>query len=281
MAFMDRSQLADFLRSRREALQPEDVGLQQGIRRRTRGLRREEIAQLCDMSTDYWSRREQQRGPQPSEQILGAIARGLRLTVDERAHLFRLAGHPSPEPGSAWQHVAPGMQRILDRLSDTPAMVLTDLGETLIQTPLACALLGGHSGYTGLDRINAYRWYTNPATRDVYPLEDQAEHGAVFTAEWRSAYSTPATRQRATEVVEALLATSPEFAEVWDRHDVRMKHPRRKRFSHPEVGELELDCQTLIDTESRQALLVFTATPGSATVEKLQLLAVIGARRFV
>jgi len=280
MEAMDRSQLADFLRSRREALQPEDVGLHRGPRRRTDGLRREEIAQLCDMSTDYWSRLEQQRGPQPSEQMLGAIARGLRLNVDERAHLFRLAGHPTPEPASAWRHVAPGMQRILDRLDDTPAMVLTDLGETLMQTPLARALLGDHSGYTGLDRVNVYRWYTDPATRDVYPAEDQAEHGQVFTAELRSAYSTPATREQATAVVDALLSSSPEFTEVWARHDVQVKHPRRKRFSHPEVGELELDCQTLIDTESRQALLVFTATPGSPSVEKLELLAVIGARSF-
>ncbi|TPW77931.1 helix-turn-helix transcriptional regulator [Schumannella soli] len=277
---MDRIQLADFLRSRREALQPEDVGLPRGPRRRTGGLRREEIAQLCGMSTDYWSRLEQQRGPQPSEQMLGAIARGLHLSVDERAHLFRLAGHAAPEAARAWDHVSPGVQRILDRLGDTPAMVLNDLGETLVQTPLARALLGDHSGYTGLSKVNVYRWYADPATRDVYPRDDQPEHGAVFTAELRSAYSTPATRARATAVVDALLASSPEFAEVWARHDVRLKHPRHKRFAHPEVGELELDCQTLVDPESGQTLLVFTATPGSPSAEKLALLAVIGARSF-
>ncbi|TPW78556.1 helix-turn-helix transcriptional regulator [Schumannella sp. 10F1B-5-1] len=277
---MDRSQLADFLRSRREALQPEDVGLPRGPRRRTGGLRREEIAQLSGMSTDYWSRLEQQRGPQPSDQMLAAIARGLRLNADERAHLFRLAGHPAPETAHAASHVAPGMQRIVDRLGDTPAMVLTDLGETLVQTPLARALLGDHTQRTGLARSNVYRWYMEPATRDVYPRDDQPEHGRVFTAELRSAYSNPATRERATRIVDALLASSAEFAEVWARHDVRLKHPRRKRFAHPEVGELELDCQTLTDADSGQVLLVFTATPGTPSVEKLELLAVIGAQSF-
>ena len=93
---MDREQLADFLRRRREALQPEDVGLSRGSRRRAEGLRREEVAALCDMSVDYYSRLEQARGPQPSEQMLAAIARGLRLTLDERDHLFRLGGHNAP-----------------------------------------------------------------------------------------------------------------------------------------------------------------------------------------
>lgn len=95
---MDRAQLADFLRTRREALQPEDVGLPRGARRRSRGLRREEVAVLAYMSTDYYARIEQQRGPTPSEPILAAIARALRLTLDERNHLFRIAGHHTPGP---------------------------------------------------------------------------------------------------------------------------------------------------------------------------------------
>ena len=99
---MDRAQLADFLRRRREALQPEDVGLRRGPRRRTSGLRRGEGAALCDMSTDYYRRLEQSRGPQPSEQMLAAMARGMRLSLDERDHLFRLAGTRHPrEPCAA------------------------------------------------------------------------------------------------------------------------------------------------------------------------------------
>ena len=93
---VDRGQLADILRTRRKALQPEDVGLPRGPRRRTQGLRREEVAAMCGMSVDYYSRLEQERGPQPSEQMLSAIARGLRLSLDERDHLFRLGGHATP-----------------------------------------------------------------------------------------------------------------------------------------------------------------------------------------
>src|ERR1700737_3286253 len=125
---MDRAQLAEFLRTRREALQPEDVGLPRGPRRRTAGLRREEVAALSDMSADYYSRIEQQRGPIPSEQILAAIARGLHLSVDERDHLFRLAGHPTPRRIYRGDHINPGMMRIFDRLGDTPAQVMSRLG---------------------------------------------------------------------------------------------------------------------------------------------------------
>ena len=114
---MDRAGLADFLRKRRAMLQPEDVGLPQGARRRTTGLRREEVAALAEMSTDYYSRLERQRGPQPSEQMLAAIARGLHLTLDERDHLFLLAGHSTPRRAMRGDHVSPGMMRILDRLN--------------------------------------------------------------------------------------------------------------------------------------------------------------------
>jgi transcriptional regulator with XRE-family HTH domain len=122
---MDRAQLADFLRKRREALRPEDVGLVVGSRRRTEGLRREEVAALCGMSPDYVTRLEQQRSPKPSDQMLAAIARGLRLTLDERDHLFRLAGHNAPMRALRTDHVSPGMMRVLDRLDDTPAQVVT------------------------------------------------------------------------------------------------------------------------------------------------------------
>ena len=145
---MDRAQLADFLRRRRDALRPADVGLTSGPRRRTEGLRREEVAALCGMSVDYLARLEQQRGPQPSDQMLAAIARGLRLTQDERDHLFQLAGRNAPQRALGADHVSPGMMRVLDRLYDTPAQVVTGLGEVLVQNQTATALLGDASQYT-------------------------------------------------------------------------------------------------------------------------------------
>src|SRR6476469_8699799 len=118
---IDRVGLAGFLRHRRESLQPEDVGLPRGRRRRTSGLRREEVAALCHMSTDYYSRLERERGPHPSEQMIASIAQGLHLSLDERDHLFRLAGQHPPERSANSEHVSPGLLRILDRLDDTPA----------------------------------------------------------------------------------------------------------------------------------------------------------------
>ncbi|MRG60769.1 helix-turn-helix domain-containing protein [Agromyces sp. CFH 90414] len=275
---MDRAQLADFLRRRREVLQPEDVGLRRGARRRTAGLRREEVAALCDMSVDYYSRLEQRRGPQPSEQMLAAMARGLRLSLDERDHLFRLAGHTAPVRALRGDHVSPGVMRVLDRLADTPAQVMTELGETLAQTPAARALFGDETRYEGFLRSVGYRWFMDPSARSVYPDEDHPTHARAFTADIRAAYAKHGRASRAGAMVEALLAQSPEFAALWEAHEVRGAHPREKRVQHPEVGVMELQCQFLVDPEQGQTLLVLTATPGTESHERLQLLAVIGTQ---
>src|SRR5580693_10325585 len=149
---MDRPALADFLRHRREALRPADVGLPAGERRRACGLRREEVAALALMSVDYYTRMEQRRGPQPSEQMLASLARALRLTGSERDYLFQTAGHNPPASVAAAAHAAPALLRVLDRLSDTPALILSSLGETLVQNRMADALLGDRSHCTGLAR---------------------------------------------------------------------------------------------------------------------------------
>ena len=277
---MDREQLADFLRTRREALQPEDVGLPRGPRRRTGGLRREEVAALSGMSADYYSRIEQQRGPVPSEQMLAAIARGLHLSLTERDHLFRLAGHATPRRTLRGDHISPGIMRVLDRLTDTPAQVMNHLGETLRQTPPAIALLGDDSRWTGMARSMVYRWFTEPAARLIYPVEDHPTHGRVFTAGLRHAYTRDGAGSRAAAIVDALLAVSPEFTAVWREHDVTATHLDVKRFVHPQLGALELHCQNLLDPEQAQTLLVFTAVPGTESAEKLQLLSVIGDQRL-
>jgi transcriptional regulator with XRE-family HTH domain len=161
---MDRAALSDFLRRHREALQPADAGLPAGPRRRTAGLRREEVALLASMSVDYYTRLEQQRGPQPSTPMLSSIARALRLTDDERDYLFRLAGHAPPDRTDAGSHVAAALLRVFDRLSDTPALIISNLGETLVQNRMAEALLGDVSHYTGLERSEVYRWFVSPET---------------------------------------------------------------------------------------------------------------------
>jgi transcriptional regulator with XRE-family HTH domain len=277
---MDRNQLADFLRTRREALQPEDVGLPRGQRRRTGGLRREEVAALCGMSADYYSRIEQQRGSRPSEPMLAAIARGLHLSLDERDHLFRLAGHPTPARELRLEHVDAGLMRVLDRLQDTPAQVVTSLGETLLQTPPAVALLGDETAYTGPDRSMVYRWFTRPDVRQIYPGEDHDLHSRAFTADLRSAVARHGPRSRAAALAQRLLEVSPEFALLWSEHEIAVPRGHQKRIRTAELGVLEVYCQMLYDLDQDQALLIFTATPGSDSYDKLRLLSVIGAQKL-
>jgi transcriptional regulator with XRE-family HTH domain len=277
---MDRGALADFLRRRREALQPQEIGLPAGQRRRTRGLRREEVAALAAMSTDYYTRLEQQRGPQPSEQMLASLARALRLTNGERDYLFQVAGHNAPTPATAATHVAPALLRVLDRLSDTPALILSNLGETLVQNRMADALFGDKSGYTGLARSEIYRWFTDPAERLRYPEDDRDRQSRAQVANLRAAYGSMGPRSRAGELARALQKASPEFAALWERHEVAKRFEDHKTLIHPELGPIEVDCQVLFTEDQSQALLVLTAPPRTEGHEKLQLLAVLGQQRF-
>ena len=274
---IDRDGLADFLRRRREALQPEDVGLPRGQRRRTSGLRREEVAALSHMSTDYYSRLEQERGPQPSEQMIASIAQGLHLSRDERDHLFRLAGHQPPAPSAAGDHISPGTMRIFDRLTDTPAEIVTELGETLRQTPLGMALVGDLSRHTGPSRSIGYRWFTDPAARALYAVEDHALLSRRYVSGLRGLVALRGPDSRAKRYADLLLAESEEFRTLWDAHEIGVRPDGTKRLVHPEVGALELHCQTLIDPEQSHLLLVYTAVPGSESHDKLRLLSVIGA----
>ncbi|MFD9287565.1 helix-turn-helix transcriptional regulator [Streptomyces sp. NPDC060030] len=271
----DRAALAVFLRTRREALQPEDVGLPRGRRRRTRGLRREEVASLCDMSVDYYSRLEQPRGPRPSEQMLGAIARGLRLSLEERDHLFRLAGHALPGRMRRGEHIDPGMTRILDRLGDTPAEVVNHLGETLRQTAPAVRLLGDTTAYTGLARSAHYRWFTDLPSRFIHPESDHNDHSRLMVADLHATYTRDGGGSRAAELVVALNRESAEFADLWRERPVLGSYCAVKRFQHPVVGALELHCQTLVDPDQSQRLVVYTAAPGTKSHTDLQLLSLL------
>ncbi|WP_133827565.1 helix-turn-helix transcriptional regulator [Actinomycetospora succinea] len=275
---IDRAGLAGFLRRRRESLQPDDVGLPRGQRRRTAGLRREEVAALCHMSTDYYSRLERERGPQPSEQMIAAIAQGLHLSLDERDHLFRLAGHHPPLRGGVAEHVSPGMLRVLDRLDDTPAEIVTELGETLRQTRLGVALTGDTTSFTGPFRSISYRWFADPSSRALYAPEDHDFLSRMWASGLREVLGRRGRDSRAAYLADLLLADSEEFRAVWDEHEVGLRPQGVKHFVHPELGRLDLTCQTLLDPEQSHALLVYTAAPGSESHEKLQLLSVIGAQ---
>lgn len=253
-------------------LTPEDVGLPEGPRRRTAGLRREEVASLAMISTDYYCRMEQQRGSQPSVDVVASLAKALRLSLDERDHLFRLAGHNAPARTPAGNEVSAAMMRILDRLQDTPAQAMSALGETLVQTPPARALLGDETRFEGLARSVLYRWFTDDEARRVYPVEDHPAIGRSYVAGARVAYVRDGATSRAAHVINSLLAQSPEFAEQWEKHDVDLPHELAKRVVHPRLGVLELRCQVLHDVAQLHTLLVFTADPATESHAKLAAL---------
>jgi transcriptional regulator with XRE-family HTH domain len=274
---IDRESLGSFLRHRRESLQPEDVGLMRGQRRRTNGLRREEVAGLCHMSSDYYARLERGTGPQPSEQMIASIAQGLHLALGERDHLFHLAGHTPPTRGAASDFVSPGLLRILDRLTDTPAEIISEVGDTLRQTPLGMALFGDASLRTGPRRSIGYRWFTDPSAREAYPPEEREQLSRVYASGLRQLVALGGPGSRAAELA-ALLQDDADFRRIWETQEVGVQPPEVKRFLHPTVGRLDLQCQTLLDPDQSHRLLVYTAVPGSDSHGKLQLLSVIGTQ---
>lgn len=232
------------------------------------------------MSTDYYARLEQQRAPQPSEQMVASIARALRLTLDERDHLFRLAGHTAPTRIIRSDHVSPGLMRVLDRLDDTPAQVISDTAETLVQNRLAIALLGEQTRHEGLARSAVYRWFTNPAERRIYLQAEQDHQGNMLVANLRVSATRGGPHSRAAAVVDRLQATSEEFATIWGRHDATGRGDETKTIVHPELGPIRLNCQVLLTQDGGQALLVFTAVPGTQDHSKLAMLSVIGTQQL-
>ncbi|MBB5918067.1 transcriptional regulator with XRE-family HTH domain [Nocardia transvalensis] len=276
---MDLVELGAFLKSRRDRIRPQEVGLPSGPRRRVPGLRRDEVATLAGASVDYYIELERGRGAQPSEQMVAALARALRLPIDERNHLYHLAGRPVPPPGSGAAHVHPGMLDLLDRVTGTPARVITDLHVVLVQNALAAALLGPMPETTGVRASFVYRWFTDPASRAIYPPQDHARHAQNFVADLRAAAARRGGHDTEVDaMVTDLLRRSPEFAELWERRDVKVRRLDTKRIVHPALGVLDVNCLNLLSEDGRQRLLWFTPVPGTETVEKLELLSVLGTQ---
>ncbi|MGW6923233.1 helix-turn-helix transcriptional regulator [Streptomyces sp. NPDC054950] len=277
---MDKKELAAFLRHRREALRPRDVGLVEGPRRRTQGLRREEVAQLAGMSTDYYARLEQQRAPQPSVQITEALARTLRLTPDERDHLFVLIGHNAPARFHRSEHVGPPLMRVLDRLDDSAALVQTDLLDTLAMNPLAVALLGDQTRHTGLARSGYYRWFMDPAERVMVPEENRERHGRAQAARLRAALTVGSDTPRAAQILAELQKHSPEFVRMWELQEVARRYDDCKTILHPELGRIDVDAEVLFTENRAQTLVVLTTRPGTESHSKLELLSVTGHQQL-
>lgn len=281
MSVAKYAELGAFLRSRRERIRPEEVGFVSGPRRRVRGLRRDEVAQLAGASVDYYNELERGAGSQPSGQMLAALARALRLTADERDHLFHLADRRVPREGTASSHVHPGMVDLLVRLGSTPAQVITDLHVTLVQNAPAIALLGDQSGWRGIEASFVYRWFTDPDARQLYPEADHETHSKAFVADLRAAAGRRSSADpEATSLIAELLGRCAEFATLWAAHEVAFRRDDRKRINHPALGLIEVNCLNLFSEDGRQRLLWFTPAIGTDSADKLDLLTVVGTQEF-
>lgn len=276
---MDRDGLGRFLRMRRERLRPQDIGLIGGGRRRTPGLRRDEVALLASMSTDYYERIEQGRGPQPSPPMLGAIARALRLTLDERDHLYRLAGHQPPAAHVALGYADPGLMTILDALApDVPALICDDLSTVVAQNPLNVALLGAVAGRPGHDANFVWRWFTDVAYRTLYAENDREELGRSYVADLRVAATRREMDAASTALIEALVTASQEFRELWARHEVAVRQGTRKVLQHPRIGRVDCECDVVVSPPSGQRIVLFRGRPGTDTAERFAMLRVLGVQ---
>ncbi|GAA0527560.1 helix-turn-helix transcriptional regulator [Paractinoplanes ferrugineus] len=276
---MQRQQLADFLRRRRGAVRPSMVGIAPGPRRRLAGLRREEVAGLAGMSTDYVTRLEQGRSSQPSVQVLAALARALRLTDDERDHLFHLAGHQPPLADSASRLARAGLIRMLDLVGNNPAMVLSDLGEVLAQNQASILLTGNNTGLSGDSRYVAYRFFTDPALRDLHPHAEWERHARQQVADLRAVAGRRPDDPAVTGLVKRLQQASPDFRRLWAEHEVAVRRADRKTFVNSRVGPITMDCETLVTPDLRQQLLVLTPADEDSQ-ERLALLLVLAWEAF-
>jgi transcriptional regulator with XRE-family HTH domain len=278
---VDRSELGAFLRHRREQLRPGDVGLVAGGRRRTAGLRREEVAVLANISSDHYERIEQGRGAQPSASALGAIARALRLTMDERDHVYRLAGQPPPEWHQSLGYAEPGLMHVLDAVAPSvPALVADDLHEVIAQNPLNVALLGPISTEEGRRRNFLWRWFTDPDLRSRYLPEQHEALGREYVADLRAAGGRRGNDAAVRSLIDALSAASAEFRELWAKQEVAVRRTTRKVLRHPEAGQLDLRCDVVISPPSGQRLVLFRPQPGTRTAERLEMLGVVGTQSF-
>lgn len=276
---MDRAELAAVLRTARSRVKPADVGLPAGPRRQVPGLRREEVAQLSGVGIDYVVRLEQGRGPRPSPQVLSALARALRLGEDDRDTLFRLAGSVPPQAGRVPTQVRPSVLRLLDRMSDLPAVLLSAKSDVLAWNPLATALFGDFSELPPARRnlIRQRFLGTGIGRITLSPDSDSAADcvGCLRTAQARYPDDPDLAR-----LIADLRTGSTRFDTLWRAGRSGRLRAGSTTIRHAELGQLTLDCDVLLVPESDQTVLVYSAAPRTPSASALELLRVTGLEQF-
>lgn len=279
---MDRTEFAAFLRSRRERIAPTDVGLPLRRRRRTPGLRRDEVAQLAFISTEYYTRLEQARAPHPSAEVVAGLASALRLSDAERQYLYTLAGVAPERPTGPPMIVRHSIVDLVRRLPLAPAIVLSATYDVLAWNDLACALMEDFSALPPRDRNLARRVFLGPHPdgRRLYGVSDADEFAKICALHLRTTAAKYPEDRQTLDLIAELRDGSSEFAELWERHDVSVAVALCKTFDHARVGPVPVNCDVLDVADADQRVVIYTADPGSASEEALRLLSVIGTQRL-
>lgn len=277
----ERDSVASYLRAWRARVQPADVGLPVAGPRRTRGLRREELASLAGISVDYLVRLEQGRAANPSPSVLAALARALRLDHTERDHLYLVAGQSPPRKTHVPSHITPSIQRLVDRLSDAPVAVYDAAWTIILWNATWAALLGDPSALTGRERNLIWRTFTGASARVTRSAAEVSAFEEFAVADLRRVIGNYPDDSNLQQLVTDLRQASARFDELWQRHVVTQPDTGgAKTIQHPEVGPITLNCDVLSVTGTDLRMIVYTADPTGPDAEKLDLIRVLGLQRL-
>jgi len=274
------TELASILRAWRDRVSPAAVGMPSGADRRAPGLRREELAILAGLSVDYIVRLEQGRANNPSAQVLASLARALRLTDDERDHLYRVAGVALPSAGSVPRLVPASIQRVIDRLGDIPVSVYTADWDVITWNPMWAALFGNVDSFVGLDANIVWRAFTSGSMPVMHEPGAFEAFQSDLVGDLHAALGRYPSDEKLARLVAQLRAASPEFERLWGEASISRHLGSRKTVTHPTVGDITLDCDALQVPGTDMHVIVYTAVPGSADADKLDLVRVMGLQSF-
>jgi transcriptional regulator with XRE-family HTH domain len=280
---MDSWEFGRTVRRWRDRVQPTAVGVPVGGRRRATGLRREELAGLAGISVDYLTRLEQGRATSPSAQVVEALARALRVSDTERDLLFRLAGHATPGLDVVSSRITPSVQRLLDRLANTPVAVFDATWTLVVANAPYDALMGPTTSWRGIERNSVWRHLVGPGSRAVQTPKQKAELEARLVADLRLTAARYPADQRLKQLTRDLAAQSPRFVKLWESGalEPHQDSGRRKVIDHPDVGSITLDCDTLIVAADDLRIMIYTAEPDTDDAERLALAVVLGTQSLI